>query len=134
MLHLTKIAFGCTALSDLSDWIEREAAEGEVFITTRYRPKREAELAGGSLFWILKHQIVARQRILGFVEPEEGSGRWRIRLEARLIAIHPRPRRAHQGWRYLPEADAPADLAAGEAAGASIPPAMAAELAALGLI
>ena len=33
-----------------------------------------------------------------------------IVLAARLIEVHARPCRAHQGWRYLEPGDAPSDL------------------------
>ena len=100
-------------------------------LTTRYLPKRHAEMIGGSVYWILKHQLVARSEILGF-EPAEG-GKTSIVIAGRLIDVHPRPRRAHQGWRYLEPADAPVDLAAGESAEA-LPLHMAGELARLGLV
>ena len=58
-------------------------------------------------------QIVGRSPLLGF--EETGQGRFWIRLEPRLIAVRALPRRAHQGWRYLEEKDAPPDLTAQEA-------------------
>ena len=39
-LHLTKVAFGATSLSDLVSRIESRAHAGEVRMTTRYLPKR----------------------------------------------------------------------------------------------
>ncbi len=72
---------------------------------TRMRPKRAAELVGGSLYWIVKHRIVARQEILRFEDREDG--RIDIVCSAELVPVSPMPRRAHQGWRYLEEADAP---------------------------
>jgi hypothetical protein len=101
-----------------------------VRLTTRYQPKRHAELIGGSLFWILKHQLVARSEILGFAEAE--GGRTDILVSPRLIEVHPSPKRAHQGWRYLADEDAPRDLAAGED-GDVLPGHVAHELARLGL-
>ena len=45
--------------------------------------------------------------------------RCEITLDPEVIRTVPTPRRAFQGWRYLPLADAPADLgAAGFAEGA----------------
>ena len=131
-LHITKVAFGVTSLDDLSERIATRAAEGGMTMTTRYLPKRHAEIAGGSLYWILKHQLVARTPILSFGEAE--GGRVAIHLEPMLRLVVPRGKRAHQGWRYLEEADAPADLG-GDAEGAGdLPPALAGELSALGLI
>ncbi|MFX5693475.1 DUF1489 family protein, partial [Acinetobacter baumannii] len=64
----------------------------------------------GSLYWIIKHQLVARSPILGFGEAD--GGRTAILIEGRAIRLQPMPRRAHQGWRYLEAADAPPDLGA----------------------
>ena len=65
-----------------------------------------------------------------------GDGkRCRILLSADLRPVRAHPKRAHQGWRYLAGADAPADLGGDEAEGmAALPSAMAAELSALALI
>ena len=102
-------------------------------VVTRMRPKRAAELIGGSLYWIVKHQLVARSRILRFDEDERGH--CLIRLDARLVPVRARPKRAHQGWRYLVEADAPVDLEGGEADDlAALPSNMVRELTALYLI
>ena len=135
-LHLTKIAFGCDSLSLLQ---ARLAARGELaLLTTRYRPKREAEMVGGSLYWIIAHRIVARSPILRFEEAEDK--RTAIVIAARAIAVRPYPRRAHQGWRYLADADAPPDLGAdmvvedADATASQLPAAMEEELAELGLI
>lgn len=135
-LHLTKVAFGAQSLDDLRGWF---ATRGdEAFLTTRYLPKRHAEIVpsngeeGGSLFWIYKHQLVMRSPILRFEEAE--GGKTHIVISTRLIDLHPRPKRAHQGWRYLDDADAPVDLADGEVASEAIPAKLAGELARLGLV
>ena len=128
-LHLTKVAFGAKSLEDMKSWF---ATRGdEAFLTTRYLPKRHEELIGGSLFWIFKGQLVMRSPILRF-EPAEG-GKTHIVIASRLIDLYPIPRRAHQGWRYLEDADAPRDLAEGEEAGEAMPGRLAGELAKLGL-
>lgn len=131
-LHLTKVAFGAASVDLLGQRLAARAADGPVFLTTRYLPKRHAEIAGGSLFWILKHQLVGRSPILGFGEAE--GGRTAILLAPELILVQARPKRAHQGWRYLEAADAPPDL--GEAAGGvdELPPSLMGELAGLGLL
>ena len=131
-LHITKVAVGCASLDMLAKRIEARAVDGVANVTTRYRPTRHAELIGGSLFWIVKHRIVARQRILGFQELET-ERRWAIRVEATLVPVRPVPRRAHQGWRYLAATDAPADI--GESGDLSaLPRELLDELAALALI
>jgi hypothetical protein len=133
-LHITKVAVGCTELDTLRERMESRASDGETYLITRFRPKRESELVGGSVYWIIKHRLVARQEILGFAEDPDGK-RCRILLSADLRPVRAHPKRAHQGWRYLPAADAPPDLGGAEAEGLSaLPGAMAAELAALALI
>jgi len=127
MLHLTKVAFGCTSFDDLA---ARFAARTEVArLTTRYRPKRHAEIVGGSLFWILKHRLIGRSEIVAFEDAD--GGRTDIVIKAQLIVTVAQPKRAHQGWRYLEAKDAPADLA-GQVEG--LPPELAGELAAMGLL
>jgi hypothetical protein len=130
-LHMTKVAYGCDDLDVLRGRLERRAAGGETWVDTRYRPTRADELIGGSLFWIIKHQLVARARILGFVEDE---ARWRIRLDAEIVTVRPKPLRAHQGWRYLKGENAPADLDGDDGDLADMPLPMASALAALGLL
>jgi hypothetical protein len=105
-------------------------AGGEVFVTTRFRPTRHAELIGGSIYWIIKHRLVARQTIIGFGDDD---GRCAIRLDPRVVPVRAQPRRAHQGWRYLEAKDAPADFDGAEAL-AELPPALLRELAELALV
>ncbi|WP_454885957.1 DUF1489 family protein [Sphingomonas oryzagri] len=133
-LHITKVAVGCAELDTLRERMESRSSDGETYLVTRFRPKRESELVGGSVYWIIKHRLVARQEILGFADDPDGK-RCRILLSAELRPVRAHPKRAHQGWRYLAAADAPPDLGGAEAEGLStLPGAMAAELAALALI
>ena len=120
-LHLTKVAFGAASTEHLAERLRERAAAGPLFLTTRYLPKRHEEVAGaGSLYWIIKHQLVARSAIARFGEAD--GGRVAIHLEPALVLVHARPKRAHQGWRYLEAADAPADLI-GDASGVAALPA-----------
>ncbi len=132
-LHITKVAYGCDSIEHLKERLALRAAHGPSFLTTRYLPKRHAEIAGegagGALFWIIKHQLVGRTPILRFGEAE--GGRVAIHLAPELILVQPRPKRAHQGWRYLEGKDAPPDLGSGDMA--SLPPELAGKLAELGL-
>src|SRR5690606_17101643 len=123
---------GCASFDVLRERIAARAENGTATVHTRYRPTRAAELIGGSLYWIIAHRLVARQAILGFEEAE--GGRCLIRVEARLVPVRVRPKRAHQGWRYLKAEDAPADFGMDDADLADMPKAMADELSALSLI
>ena len=131
MLHLTKVAVGCTTAEALRARVAGRADGGVVRIVTRFKPTRHTELVGGSLYWIIKHRLVGRQQILGFVEAEDR--RCMIELDARLVPVQPHPRRAHQGWRYLAAQDAPADMGGGTGL-ADLPPALLEELSALALV
>jgi len=134
MLHLTKVAFGAASVEALAERLRLRGEAGPVELTTRYLPKRHQEVAGrGSLYWILKHQLVARSPILGFGEAE--GGRCAIRIDAGLVLVQARHKRAHQGWRYLEATDAPVDLGGNDAEGAAaMPAALALRLAELALI
>lgn len=131
-LNLTKIAYGCATADVLRQRLDVRSQGGTVTIDTRYRPTRFAELIGGSLYWIIAHRIVCRQTILGFEEGE--GGRCLIRLDARLVPVRARPKRAHQGWRYLKGEDAPEDFDGDEGELGEMPQKMVDDLAALSLI
>ena len=131
-LHMTKIAFMSESPETLRAWLQSHEDRGEARLTTRYLPKRVSEMTGGSLYWIHSHIMVGRSPILGF-EPTPEGRHW-IRLEPRLIAVEARPKRAHQGWRYLEAKDAPLDLGDGAIGAEAMPPALLSELARLGLV
>jgi len=132
-LHLTKVAFGAASTDALLARWEKRRRDGLFALTTRYLPKRHAEIAGqGSLFWIVKHQLVARSPILGFGEAD--GGRIAINLDPELVLVQARPKRAHQGWRYLEGSDAPADLGGGADGIGALPPELIGRLAELGLV
>ena len=130
-LHLTKVAFACRDLEMLQKRITGRALAGEVRIATRMRPKRASELIGGSLYWIVKHRLIACQEILRLEDREDG--RIDIVCSADLVTVSPTPRRAHQGWRYLEDADAPTSGDDGSGLG-TLPPQLYGRLAALALV
>lgn len=132
-LNISKVAVGCANLEALSRRQTARAVGGVVPVYTRFRPKRADELVGGSIYWIIKHNVAARQAILGFDDDPE-SRRTIIRLDSDLVRVKPQPRRAHQGWRYLAAGDAPPDFDASDASVAVLPPALAVQLSALALI
>ena len=132
-LNISKVAVGCSSLDALRVRQQLRLAGGVVPIVTRFRPKRAVELVGGSIYWIVKHRIAARQTILGFADREEDR-RTVIRLDPLLVPVRALPRRAHQGWRYLDPADSPLDLAGDETGLAELPPELTARLSALALI
>lgn len=141
-LHLIKLCVGVETLDDLARWQTERLAELkakkkplELVHVTRQTPKRVDELLdGGSLYWVIKGQIAARQALVA-LRPlvRDGIPHCAIVYEPKLVATVRRAHRPFQGWRYLPAPDAPPD--ARDLKGASgIPEALKAELAELGLL
>ena len=113
-LHLIKLCVGCDTVEELIAWRAPARAEGRAWkMHTRQSPKRAVELLdGGSLYRVYKGLILSRQRILGIeTVVEAGRPHCEVALGEEVVRVLPTPRRAFQGWRYLPEADAPPDLA-----------------------
>lgn len=143
-LHLIKLAVGCDSIKDLQDHLRermRKAKEQGLprkhIHITRMTPKRDEELLdGGSLYWVIKGQIAAREKLLA-IEPfrdKAGISRCRIVMEPKVVMVTPRPMRAFQGWRYLTEQDAPADLGKSGKGLAAMPEPLRRELRELGLL
>jgi hypothetical protein len=141
-LHIIKLCVGCDSLDDLASWqknrLKEKRAKGqkpELIHVTRMTPKRADEvLDGGSLYWVIKGQIMARQKLLE-LRPVTKNGVPHCGLvhDKTLVPVSIRPRRAFQGWRYLEEGDAPPDLTLKSGA-TNLPEALQRELAALGLL
>ena len=143
-LHLIKLCVGCDSVKDLDDWIreklkdrKKRGLSREHMHKTRMVPKRADELRdGGSLYWVIRGEVMCRQRILDvrpFVD-KGGIGRCHLVLEPKLVLVEPRTWRAFQGWRYLAPADAPRDLTAVAGPAADLPPQLVAGLAAMGVL
>jgi hypothetical protein len=143
-LHILKLCVGAESISDLESWITESMAmwrrlgrPEEQMHTTRMVPKRLDEIAGkGSLFWVIKGQIMCRQPITA-IRPftdGDGIGRCHLVLEPVVTPVEPRPCRPFQGWRYLAEKDAPKDLRLSGEGAAAMPEELRRELAALGLL
>ncbi len=142
-LHLIKLCVGAESVEDLARWQDAAIAErrtdGRELLAvhvTRMWPKREAELiAGGSLYWVFKGFVLARQRIEALAPRDGADGirRCAIMLDPAIVRTAAQPRRPFQGWRYLREADAPRDLIRA-AAEPDLPPALIARLDAMGVL
>ncbi len=144
-MHLIKLCVGIDTVEQLAAWqamrLDTQGRAGlpqELIHRTRQTPRRtEAVLEGGSLYWVIKGSVRARQRILELREETDSEGRslCGIVLDHALIVTRPQPRRPFQGWRYLKPEDVPADI--GPAHGAAddeMPEAMRVELAELALL
>ena len=142
-LHLIKLCVGADSIDDLREWVSERSLiaiaagmEPHSSHITRMIPKRDQELLdGGSLYWVIKGQVAARQRILALnaVEGADGISYCDIVLDPSVIETAPQPKRPFQGWRYYRDEDAPRDIGSdtGEAA---MPEDLRRELADLGLL
>ena len=102
---------------------------------TRLMPKRRDEiLNGGSIYWIIKGRIVARQKIVDLkAVGKNGRPHFAIIYEPKLTLVAPRRNQQIEGWRYLAAKDAPPDVAADKAA-EHLPEDLKVELSELGLL
>ena len=136
-VHLIKLAVGVRDIAHLHELQKARAAQNPPLRHfTRNFPKRAGELLdGGSMYWVITGTILVRQRLLGIERDTESDGTAcaALVLDPKLIRVEARPMRAFQGWRYLPPADAPADLTA-TSASADMPEELRRQLAALGLL
>lgn len=140
-LHLIKLAVGASSIEEIEKFQEKRRKERKQKpasphrVFTRSTPKRQEELLnGGSLYWVIKGFIRARQKLVGFDETTDDQGRKYcvFLVERKLIPTAARAMQPFQGWRYLDQARAPSDAKAGDSA--DVPAEMAAELRRLGLI
>ncbi|MCC5964437.1 MAG: DUF1489 domain-containing protein [Rhodobacteraceae bacterium] len=138
-IHLIKLCVGAQQVEDLIEWQQNPRARGPDGLprhVTRMWPKRAAEiLAGGSLYWVFKGVVLARQRILRLDEVTGSDGiiRCGIVLDPEIHRTAATPKRPFQGWRYLRVQDAPADLPRARKGDDTLPPDLDAALAELGL-
>tara|TARA_B100001123_G_C15328676_1_gene1030457 strand:+ start:1516 stop:1947 length:432 start_codon:yes stop_codon:yes gene_type:complete len=141
-LHIIKLCVGVSSIGKLREIqakrMETMRQRGQTPLLrhiTRNRPRRMREiLAGGSMYWVIKGYIRARQRIVAFeeVDNRDDVKRCGIMLDSLLIETELQPRRPHQGWRYLEPNDAPRDVTVSKSN--DLPPELVTELEALGLI
>src|ERR1700720_3069662 len=143
-LNLIKLCVGADSVRDLEDWIKEKLREKrkrgekpEHIHRTRMVPKRADELKdGGSLYWVIRGEIMCRQRIRD-VRPfrdKDGVGRCGVVLDPKVVLVAPRPFRAFQGWRYLAAKDAPRDLAKAVPGAAAMPEKLRRGVSQLGLM
>ena len=138
-INLVKLCVGIDSFEQLETYRASRRVEGEDTPSqhiTRMWPKREAELLnGGSLYWVIKGVIQARQRVLRLDEAigKDGIRRCAIVMDPKLFRTEPAPRRPFQGWRYIDPNDSPRDLKLSRAKEDSLPHALSAALADIGV-
>lgn len=138
-LNILKLCVGADTVEDLLQWQAQHLGHwpaGRAEHITRMWPKRAEEvLDGGSLYWVIKGQVLARQRILA-LEPRQGAdgiARCALVLDAQVIRTEAAARRPFQGWRYLAAEESPRDLPKGRALETALPASLAQALAEIGL-
>ena len=141
-LHLIKLSVGSESVDDLAEWqaerlkgLKRKSLTPKLVHITRQTPKRAEELVnGGSIYWVIKGWICARQRLLE-LRPlmRDGVPHCGLVYDKEMVRVSPRPHRPFQGWRYLNAKDAPPDIVRGTGE-EDIPEDMRRELALLGLL
>jgi hypothetical protein len=143
-LNLIKLCVGCDSVAELDRWIAKRLKERvrrglsrEHLNRTRMVPRRADELRdGGSLYWVIRGEVMCRQRLMDvrpFVD-KGGIGRCYLVLDPKLVLVEPRPRRAFQGWRYLASDDCPRDLDRAAPGARNMPETLRRELRELGLL
>ena len=144
MANLVKLCVGITTINQLEqiqsmrreEYIKAGRAPVNIHIT-RNKPKRFKEIIdGGSLYWVIRRQIRVRQKIIRIEDIEDSEGRKKccLVLDPDLIKTEHRAYRPFQGWRYLEQSDAPADLSADQNGESEMPSEMEEELRGLGLL
>ena len=118
IVNLIKLCVGAQNVSDLYNWqknriiYQKNLKNPATFFITRMRPKREAEiLNGGSIFWVFKGLILARQKIIGFDNfmSEDNISRCKVILDRKIILTDAYHKKPFQGWRYFSQQEAPKD-------------------------
>ena len=130
MIHLVKLCVGAESVDDLANSQKRVIAHRKALglspnpvHETRQSPKRADELLdGGSIYWVIKGVILARQEIVEVNVMEDMNGRnyCELVLDPEIHPTEPQGRRAFQGWRYLKPEDAPKDATGSHSA--EVPP------------
>lgn len=141
-LHILKVAAGISSIEELEQVVDRYSYKdkdlGQIMaMSSRNTPQRRSELlAGGSVFWIIKRQIVARAELVD-IRPEErldGRKGCQMCIKPNVIRTVPHAKNGFQGWRYFQAENAPADLITGDSDAGTGSTELAAELQSLGLL
>ena len=99
-LHIIKLAVGCESVKELKSWVAERIRTAKAkglprhhIHITRMTPKRVDEvLDGGSLYWVIRGEIAAREKLIA-IEPfrdKDGIGRCRLVMQPKVIAVMPR--------------------------------------------
>lgn len=117
-IHIIKLVVGLDSLEAFAQWQahERVRYDGQWanIVRTRNMPVKSDEIiaSGGSIYRVMKHHIVCRQKIIGFEQAanDHRGSHCVILLDTDIIRTKPVFKRPFQGWRYLKPDAAPDDM------------------------
>jgi hypothetical protein len=138
-INLIKINVGSTNVDDIRDWqlSNREKwPDKRPRHITRMWPKRQIEiLNGGSIFWVVKGYIMARQKIIGMEEfyRNDTIKCCALVFDNSIFETEIVKKRPFQGWRYLEKEQSPADLVKKDHNNDNIPLQLLAQLSDIGV-
>ena len=137
-IHIVKLAVGVEDVDHLKLLQTKRCVDnGILFHSTRNSPRRSDELInGGSIYWVIKKFIRVRQKIINVEKAFNQKGRpvCHFILDCSLIKTELKEFKPFQGWRYLEDADIPADMPINETDEKPMPVSLAKELRELGLL
>jgi len=139
-VNIVKLSVGTETVESLQAWQAQkrvQTADGLPRHITRMWPKREPEIVnGGSIYWVIKGAILARQKIIRLDEVigQDGIRRCAIVSDPELIRVAATLKRPFQGWRYLKPEDAPIALTGARATEETLPADLNAALAEIGVL
>ena len=112
-IHLKKLCVGANDVRDLfnrQEFIRQKYSE-TIHITRMFPKKHQDLLDGGSIYWIFKGYMRARQNIIGIdrIMGNDKIKRCKILLSKEIMLTSPIKTRPFQGWRYLEAKDIPKD-------------------------
>ena len=118
VINIIKLCVGAQNVVDLYNWQKNRTfnfknnKEPVTFIITRMRPRKEQELLnGGSIYWVFKGLILARQKIIALddFKSEDNISRCKIILDTKIILTEALHKKSFQGWRYFKQEEIPKD-------------------------
>ena len=119
MTNLIKLCVGIKSVQHLQEVrkTRREMGQGRTdgydVHRTRMMPKRRDEIIGkGSIYWVIAGKIQCRQLIVDLDRQFDAEGKkfCDIIMDSKIIKTIPQSKQPFQGWRYLAQSLAPADI------------------------
>ena len=112
-IHLKKLCVGANNVRDLfnrQEFIRQKYSE-TIHITRMFPKKYQDLLDEGSIYWVFKGYMRARQNIIGIdrIMGDDKIKRCKILLSKEIMLTVPKKTRPFQGWRYLEKKDIPKD-------------------------